>query len=253
MIIRKITQAIRDQSWASVLVEFMIVVVGIYVGLQANNWNEARIDRKQEQESLERLLSEAENAVAVINQEVELFSRYIDAQRALLEIVTSDESVPEDTTVALNGYATLTFYPAMVPPRTTYNELLATGGIQLIRSRHLRDMIAMYYAELEFFQAQVNYFRDSSLGIGGDPYVASRDYVNAVYDPKADSGRSYEIAWQGLRSDPLVETLFVDKFRNQIVMNGNRNNVLSRAQKMCNAIAEAINSQCNPVISGGAK
>jgi len=46
-----ITQAIRDQGLVSVFVEFNIIVVGINVGLQANNWYEARIDRKQELES----------------------------------------------------------------------------------------------------------------------------------------------------------------------------------------------------------
>ena len=56
MIVQRLNEAIRSQNWANVFIEFVIVVLGIFVGLQANNWNESRLDRNQERESLERLL-----------------------------------------------------------------------------------------------------------------------------------------------------------------------------------------------------
>lgn len=249
MIVQRLNEAIRSQNWANVFIEFFIVVLGIFVGLQANNWNESRLDRKQERESLERLLGEAENAVAFIGREIAAFSSIIDSQRVLIEIIVSDEEVPEKTEVAEQGFRSLTFYPAMAPARAVYDELTATGGIQLIRSRAVRDAIALYYAELDFFQTQLDYFRASSLGDGGDPYIPTRDYVRARYDPEADSNRRYEIDWLGLRSAPYVETLFVDKLRNQIVMNGNRQRVLDRARVMCDTLAEAMKRQCQPALS----
>ena len=235
MIIQRFTEAIRSQNWTNVLVEFLIVVFGIFVALQADNWNETRLDRKHERESLERLLREAENAV--------------DSQRVLLEIVASDDQVPENTEVATQGFQSLTFYPAMAPAHTAYDELIATGGIQLIRSRAVLDSVALYHAELDFFQTQLDYFRASSLGDGGDPYIPARDYVRAIYDPSAKSSRRFEIDWLGLRSDPYVESLFVDKLRNQIVMNGNRQSVLDRAKIMCDTLAEAVERQCRPALS----
>ena len=249
MIIQRFTEAIRSQNWTNVLVEFLIVVFGIFVALQADNWNETRLDRKHERESLERLLREAENAVAFIDQQIKVFSSIIDSQRVLLEIVASDDQVPENTEVATQGFQSLTFYPAMAPARTAYDELIATGGIQLIRSRAVRNSVALYHAELDFFQTQLDYFRASSLGDGGDPYIPARDYVRAIYDPSAKSSRRFEIDWLGLRSDPYVESLFVDKLRNQIVMNGNRQRVLDRAKIMCDTLAEAVERQCRPARS----
>ena len=249
MIIQRITAAIRSQNWINVIAEFLVVVLGIFVALQADNWNEARLDRKHEHESLERLLREAENAVALIDRQIGVFKSVIDSQRVLLEIVTSDEQVPENTEVAEQGFRSLTYYPALAPARTAYDELIATGGIQLIRSRAVRDAIALYHAELDFFQTQLDYFRASSLGDGGDPYIPARDYVRAIYDPAAESSRRYEIDWPGLRSAPYVETLFVDKLRNQIVMNGNRQIVLDRAKIMCDTLADAVKRQCQPALS----
>jgi hypothetical protein len=74
MIIQRITAAIRSQNWTNVIAEFLVVVLGIFVALQADNWNEARLDRKHERESLERLLREAENAVALIDRQIGVFT-----------------------------------------------------------------------------------------------------------------------------------------------------------------------------------
>ena len=42
MILRRITEAFRRQDWFTVAIETLIVVLGVFLGLQVNNWNEAR-------------------------------------------------------------------------------------------------------------------------------------------------------------------------------------------------------------------
>jgi len=253
MIIQRLAEAIRNQNWATVLLEFVIVVTGIFVGLQANNWNEARLDRAQEGGSLERLLREAENSVAYIEREVEFGMSLIDSQRELLEILYSDGPLPEDTSSAKRGFVTLNLFPAMTPVRTVYDELTATGGMRLIRSSYVRDMISLYYADLDFYLAQLSYFRTFSTGVGNDPNLAAIDYVKAEYDPDADFGRRHVFDWSGLRADRYLGSLFVNKFRNQIAMNKNRERLLNRAQIMCEAIADAIDNECVPALSDGSK
>lgn len=56
MILRRISQAIRRQDWFTVLIEICIVVIGLLIGLQINNWNETRADRLQENAFIERLV-----------------------------------------------------------------------------------------------------------------------------------------------------------------------------------------------------
>jgi hypothetical protein len=47
--------AIKEQNWFTVALEMLIVVVGIFIGLQVNDWNQARVDRVLESRYLERL------------------------------------------------------------------------------------------------------------------------------------------------------------------------------------------------------
>jgi hypothetical protein len=45
MILRRIAEAFRRQDWFTVFVETMIVVLGVFLGLQVNNWNQSRADQ----------------------------------------------------------------------------------------------------------------------------------------------------------------------------------------------------------------
>jgi hypothetical protein len=45
MILRRVADQVREHDWFVVAIEFVIVVLGVFLGLQASNWNEARLDR----------------------------------------------------------------------------------------------------------------------------------------------------------------------------------------------------------------
>lgn len=64
MLLNRITQYIKNQNWLAVALEFLIVVLGIFVGLQVDNWNEERKTRSEEQEYLLRLSEDAAGSLS---------------------------------------------------------------------------------------------------------------------------------------------------------------------------------------------
>ena len=42
MVFRRFAANLRRQDWTAVIVELVVVVVGVFIGLQASNWNEDR-------------------------------------------------------------------------------------------------------------------------------------------------------------------------------------------------------------------
>ncbi|MFT5609728.1 MAG: hypothetical protein ACI9LU_000220 [Polaribacter sp.] len=60
MILRRLSNAVRQQDWCTVVVEILIVVVGVFIGLQVNNWNLARSDRAEARIILELLEQDIE-------------------------------------------------------------------------------------------------------------------------------------------------------------------------------------------------
>jgi hypothetical protein len=63
MIIRRLSANLRAQNWTAVAIDFLIVVLGVFVGIQASNWNQARIDREATQRLLMRIEPEIDQII----------------------------------------------------------------------------------------------------------------------------------------------------------------------------------------------
>ena len=53
MLLRRITKHVRDQNWFAVSIDFFIVVIGVFIGIQVANWNDARTNEYRQSEILE--------------------------------------------------------------------------------------------------------------------------------------------------------------------------------------------------------
>ena len=58
MLLRRITQHVKDQNWFAVFLDFLIVVLGVFMGLQVQNWAGEQGRRQLELNYTERLHSE---------------------------------------------------------------------------------------------------------------------------------------------------------------------------------------------------
>ena len=73
MILQSISKNPRHQNWFSVVIEIFIVVAGIFIGLQVNALNSARLDAETERTYLERLLADMEESVSAQSADMELY------------------------------------------------------------------------------------------------------------------------------------------------------------------------------------
>ncbi|MEO1041250.1 MAG: hypothetical protein AAFX52_03080 [Pseudomonadota bacterium] len=48
MLLRRIIEHVQTQNWTAVALDFLIVVIGVFMGIQVSNWNAARADREVE-------------------------------------------------------------------------------------------------------------------------------------------------------------------------------------------------------------
>jgi len=55
MILRRLTANLRAQNWTGVAIELAIVIVGVFIGLQAANWNQERHQRQETKVLLSQL------------------------------------------------------------------------------------------------------------------------------------------------------------------------------------------------------
>ncbi len=55
MIRRRVIDQLKTQQWVAVGIELVIVVLGVFIGLQASNWNQQRTLDRQAANFAERL------------------------------------------------------------------------------------------------------------------------------------------------------------------------------------------------------
>ena len=65
MLLRRITEHVRHQNWFAVWIDFAIVVVGVFIGIQVSNWNERQADKRIGEEYVARILDELDITAAL--------------------------------------------------------------------------------------------------------------------------------------------------------------------------------------------
>ena len=55
MILRRFSQALREQNWTAIVIEFVLLVVGVFLGIQVSNWNTERETMQKSAVFTERL------------------------------------------------------------------------------------------------------------------------------------------------------------------------------------------------------
>ena len=58
MFLRRLIANLQAQNWTAIGLEFLIVVVGVFIGTQVSNWNQERIERRQTERMLEQFVPE---------------------------------------------------------------------------------------------------------------------------------------------------------------------------------------------------
>jgi len=61
MFVRRLATSFKEQHWMTIVIELVIVIIGVFVGNQVSNWNEARIQRRQTDRLLEQLRPELQS------------------------------------------------------------------------------------------------------------------------------------------------------------------------------------------------
>lgn len=55
MILRRITHSMSGQNWTAISIEFVLVVLGVFLGIAAANWNEERLEKRETAKLLEQV------------------------------------------------------------------------------------------------------------------------------------------------------------------------------------------------------
>ena len=103
MILNRIAKTLMSGNWGTIVAEVLIVVVGIFLALQVDDWNNSRKDRIRETRYLERLYDELDRDIENISESLNIQISRRDMGRFLLDTIDKPELVRSDPSLFIRS------------------------------------------------------------------------------------------------------------------------------------------------------
>jgi len=158
MILRRIIAHFRKQEWTAIGIDFLIVVVGVFAGMQVSNWNSDAADRRRGAEYVERLSQDLESDLATRRADVAYYAAVLDSLVRTNELLNDPAPDAEDLVVSAYRASELLYSP---PTRSTWDEIVSSGDIGLLPRGAVDAGIADYFAT-DTGQATLDSLMDSN-------------------------------------------------------------------------------------------
>jgi hypothetical protein len=210
VILRRVTEHVRTQNWFAVGLDFGIVVIGVFVGIQVSNWNQERVGAEQQQRYLERLESDFASIKQRIDGHFATFEQVIGGADYLLELMRMPEEDFRSFEVNEQrlDHALSNLTNTRIPPgrSATYVEMLSTSQLSAVGNASLRDKLAEYDRMADI---HLEVFRSTVAQNSSQIPIVYRHYkVATALDEEALSGIKIEMLsydLEAMRNDPQFE------------------------------------------------
>lgn len=239
MIARRLVHALRRQDWTMIAIEFALVLFGVLLAFQINEWASQRARAGELQLAAERLLEELELTVAYHRQTVEYGNQIRDGLGLALGPIAGNKlQEASDERITL-GLVRARAMVALAPPSSVYDDVVSTGDLSQIGSVTARAAISRYRASLSFEERMRQYLQ----GPLSDYQRISAFRYEA--DPNGKEQIRLFVDFQALSRDREAKQLIALTAENHRILLMLRTRALRDAERMCVALAASIGRSCN--------
>lgn len=196
--------------------EILLVVIGILLALQINNWNEGVKDKRLEATYYCKFLED-------INQDQRLLDTLIlenkgrlRSNNRLIHLLQQEQALKSDVNNALRAcIAKIRF--RFRPSTSAFDDLKSSGKLAIITNISLKNELLKYYANMEGLGDICDIVADASLEVYNDPTKDFRELGFQDIDFVRSELDSTVVNLQMLQSDPLLSTKARDQFMSDAV------------------------------------
>ncbi len=168
MILHRFIRHMKGQHWTAVCLDLVIVVLGVFIGLQAQDWNAARFARADAHEYRQGLVTDMQLSVSRNQAQIDYGRRQVKQLDLVLAALTSCHLDAERKGVFDAGLYNMGKFDMPTMVMGTIDELNATGEFKLIGAPALRRAIS----------ATVRVYRTT---VSVDPQLTARVVPNVNY------------------------------------------------------------------------
>ena len=144
MLLRRVIDHVKAQNWTAVGLDFVIVVVGVFMGIQVANWNERGIDRQRAGNYLERLTQEMSINQQSLSSRRESYATQIEYGLFAISTTAPPTDREEAWTIIRSFFQASHAFPITLQ-RGTYDEIISSGDLALLNDQELVSTLSDFY------------------------------------------------------------------------------------------------------------
>ncbi len=214
MLLRRFIGHVRGENWFAVALDFVVVVVGIFIGFQLDRLYEAQRTRSGEESLMAALAEDFELNRKDLQDAIDINALEVEAALMLRE--EARKAQPELSVAELNQLVvTISRLPTFDVARSAYDNLTNTGDLARLNNEALQRELAEFYAQVELVEL-VQSSQELLYATVFQPYVMENlDKAATTFmwsgDPEA-AGRLEPLQY----SDAILDVLKTRTFQNVV-------------------------------------
>lgn len=146
--------------------EIFLVVVGILIALQINNWNEARKERIKELEIYENLSVDIREDISTLKGRINLSKREMEALYDFVHNAYKTQKSTEEYLVLMRSV--LWNADNFILQDKTFNEMISSGKLGLLSDKSLKNEILEYYKSYDIASTHIAELNQTSINMLGN-------------------------------------------------------------------------------------
>lgn len=243
MIPRRVAEHAKAQNWFAVTLDFFIVVVGVFIGIEVANWNQARQDRQEERRYYGQLLVDLRGDLETFSGAEKRADLHDKAAQLVIDRLggkAPPQVSPGRMAISIH-HAGFIYIP--YTSRGTYNELVSTGNLGLLRNSKLKSEIASYYETFDRERQWDGLLRDQQSNYWAETAdVLPRPILRAALrgtEPTISPAEDRAI-WQAARLHPRLPGMLIGMAAHQERVRRDSGRHAARAAKLIAAIEQHL-------------
>lgn len=221
--------------------EIILVVIGILIAVQINNWNEERKERSTELDYLVRLRSDLAEDTIALDTIIKIHEREIKRISLFLDSIYSQPKTLKDYINVINSSSW--WLQDLNLGRVTFNEMSSSGRLDIIKNQQIKTRIIQYYNSGEEGMISIKELNQTAIILFHEVYP----YIFKYFSFYPDKPFLYHDEDWAYINDPTSEMFrrlegtslhYLMKYH---LINGISNDLTKDAKSLLKLISEEIN------------
>jgi hypothetical protein len=128
--------------------EILLVVLGILIALQIDNWNQSKVDVETQRKYLTNILSDLEEQLTYIEMQQTYEKRFMEAAIPEITYFNAHLNFRVDSTF-FDNISALDARKTFITTDPSFTDLISSGNIKLIKNEIIKKKILAYYQDLK--------------------------------------------------------------------------------------------------------